>query len=158
MIVVIFGPLVPVCMLLIGPLVWLQLCALDNIDRHNYGAAQNIATILVVADTHVIRNFAQIGCWATTLFVQFDGQFSVVPIVAYFTVALLQVPSRRLLRWYRNNGPPTERPVSIALPKCHTHNEENKKKHTKALSEINFSARASDDIQQVDFRRELFYN
>ena len=62
-IVVIFGPLVPVCMLLLGPLVWLQLCALDNIDRHSYGAAQNIATILVVADvdTHVIRNLDRLA-------------------------------------------------------------------------------------------------
>eukprot|EP00656_Telonema_subtile_P054505 TRINITY_DN8174_c0_g2_i5.p1 TRINITY_DN8174_c0_g2~~TRINITY_DN8174_c0_g2_i5.p1 ORF type:complete len:1044 (-),score=161.68 TRINITY_DN8174_c0_g2_i5:235-3366(-) len=137
--VIIFGPLVPPLLVLAPVAAWLQLCALNLVERHKvdrfWGQAL-AANVLVQVPLRPVRLMASIGMWTTTFLVALDLGFERGPVVFYAVFAVLEA-CVAAYRWQQDGE--------------HAHEFRNRKPTSDYVCSVDFTHSGSQALRQINF-------
>ena len=89
LLVCIFGPLVPLLMVIAPVAIWLNLCALDLANKHmlTLSVGDCLSSHLLVKINHgYIRALGCVGAWSASCFFFVDLQFSLGPVLLYVLI------------------------------------------------------------------------
>ena len=92
--VVIFGTLVPPLLLLAPVAGWLQLCAMDLVERNKsdmFWGQVLASNVLVQVPLSKVSLLARVGMWGGACFVFVDLEFELGPVLVYALFAALEV-------------------------------------------------------------------